>query len=600
MSYNIRLEKKEDYNIVENLVREAFWNVYRPGCYEHYVLHVLRDDDNFVKELDFVMEKDGKIIGQNVFMKTHIDTDDGNKLEVLTMGPICISPEYKRQGFGKILLDYSLKKAAELGFGVVLFEGNINFYKNCGFDYAKNFDIRYHDLPEGEDSSFFICRELIKGYLDNVKGEYQTPQAYYVSEEDVEKFDKNFPYKTKLKLPGQIFNIDEEENSCVYLDNAATTLYKPEVVIDAVTKAMRTQGNASRGAHGATLSASRMVYESRVKIAEFFNFDDPARVIFTSNSTEALNIAINGIVKNNDKVITTDTEHNSVLRPLYHLRNVRNIDLQFVNADKNGILDMKQFEQICDNKTKVVVVNHISNLTGNANDIKAISKIAHKVGAILIVDGSQSAGTRKVDLKELNIDVYCFTGHKSLFGPQGTGGLLIKDGIEIEPWKRGGSGVKTYEEEQPSEYPTRLEAGTLNSHGLAGLSSAIDYLNEVGIENIEKKEKELTKYFYNKVSKIDGIKIYGDFSTIDKELEDKNLEHSAIVSLNIKDYDSGEISDILSNDYNIATRSGAHCAPRLHIALGTKYQGAVRFSFSYMTTFEELDVVINALREIAK
>lgn len=386
-------------------------------------------------------------------------------------------------------------------------------------------------------------------------------------------------------------------SNMIYLDNGATTLYKPECVIDAVVNAMRTQGNASRGAHGATLSASRVVYDARVKIAKFFNFDKPSNVIFTCNSTEALNIAINGIVKNDNKVITTDTEHNSVLRPLYHLKKSRNIDLQFVNADKKGILDMSQFEKICDDKTKVVVVNHISNLTGNVNDIKTISKITHKVGAILIVDGSQSAGTRPVDMKELGIDVYCFTGHKSLLGPQGTGGLLVGDGIEIDAWKRGGSGVKTYEEEQPLEYPTRLEAGTLNSHGIAGLSAAIDYLNDVGVDNIEKKEKDLTEYFYNEVIKIDGVKVYGDFSWVGDGKP--TMQHAAIVSLNVKDYDSGEVSDALSNDYGIATRPGAHCAPRLHIALGTKHQGAVRFSFSYFTTKEELDAAINALKEIA-
>ncbi|MBP3201208.1 MAG: aminotransferase class V-fold PLP-dependent enzyme [Lachnospiraceae bacterium] len=382
----------------------------------------------------------------------------------------------------------------------------------------------------------------------------------------------------------------------IYLDNGATTLYKPDSVIDAVVNAMRTQGNASRGAHGATLSASRTVYDARVKIAKLFNFDTPSNVIFTCNSTEALNIAINGVIKSGDRVVSTDTEHNSVLRPLYHLQKVKNIDLQFVKADNSGLLNISDFEKLIDDKTKVVVVNHISNLTGNVNDIKRISEIVHNKNAILIVDGSQSAGTRNVDVKELGIDIYCFTGHKGLYGPQGTGGLLVKDGIEIDAWKRGGSGVKTYEEEQPHEYPTRLEAGTLNSHGIAGLSAAIDFLNETGVDNIEKKELELTKYFYNEVTKIDGIKVYGDFSWAGV---DTPLGHAAIVSLNVKDYDSGEVSDALSNDFGIATRPGAHCAPRLHIALGTKHQGAVRFSFSYFTTYEELDAAINALKEIA-
>ena len=202
----IRLEKKVEYREVEKLVRESFWNVYKPGCSEHYVLHVLRDDPAFVKELDFVMEKDGRLIGQNVFVRTVINADDGRDIGVLTMGPICIAPELKRKGYGKLLLDYSLEKAAEMGFGAVLFEGNIDFYGKSGFDYARKFGIRYHDLPEGADDSFFLCKELIPGYLDEVIGVYQTPQAYYVDDADVEEFDKNFPAKEKLKLPGQIFD----------------------------------------------------------------------------------------------------------------------------------------------------------------------------------------------------------------------------------------------------------------------------------------------------------------------------------------------------------------------------------------------------------
>jgi len=204
-NYIIRPEKQEDYREVENLIRESFWNIYRPGCSEHYVIHVLRNDPAFVQELDFVMEQDGKIIGQNMFMKTIINADDGRVIPVLTMGPICIIPELKHQGYGKALLDYCLDKAAELGFGAVLFEGNINFYSKCGFDYARNFNIRYHDLPEDADSSFFLCRELITSYLDGISGVYQTPAGYYVSDSDVEEFDKDFPPKEKLKLPGQIF-----------------------------------------------------------------------------------------------------------------------------------------------------------------------------------------------------------------------------------------------------------------------------------------------------------------------------------------------------------------------------------------------------------
>ena len=201
----IRPERKEDERAVEELIRESFWNVYRPGCSEHYVMHVLRDDPDFVKELDFVMEKDGRLIGQNIFMKAVINGDDGKDVPVLSMGPICIANDLKRKGYGKKLLDYSLEKAAEMGFGAVLFEGNIDFYGKSGFSYAREFGIRYHDLPEDADDSFFLCRELIPGYLDDVTGVYQTPKGYYVDDGDVEAFDRDFPPKEKLKLPGQIF-----------------------------------------------------------------------------------------------------------------------------------------------------------------------------------------------------------------------------------------------------------------------------------------------------------------------------------------------------------------------------------------------------------
>ena len=203
--YTIRHEEEKEYREVENLVREAFWNVYRPGCLEHYVLHQLRSDPAFVPELDFVMEKDGQLIGQNMFMRAVIKADDGRDIPIMTMGPICIAPEYKRKGYGKLLLDYSLEKAAELGAGALCFEGNIDFYGKSGFDYARKFGIRYHDLPEGADDSFFLCKELKPGYLDGITGEYAPPQGYLVDEAEVEAFDGAFPFKEKQKLPGQLF-----------------------------------------------------------------------------------------------------------------------------------------------------------------------------------------------------------------------------------------------------------------------------------------------------------------------------------------------------------------------------------------------------------
>ena len=200
----IRLERKEEYGEVETLVREAFWNVYRPGALEHYVLNQLRNDNAFVPELDFVLEKDGKIIGQNMFMRAVIKADDGRDISIMTMGPICIAPQYQKQGYGKILLDYSLEQAKQLGYGAVCFEGNINFYGKSGFTFAREFGIRYHGLPEGADDSFFLCKELIPGYLDGITGEYDPPQGYFVDETEAEQFDQQFPPKVKLKLPGQL------------------------------------------------------------------------------------------------------------------------------------------------------------------------------------------------------------------------------------------------------------------------------------------------------------------------------------------------------------------------------------------------------------
>lgn len=203
--YNIRLERKEEYREVEAFVREAFWNVYRPGCLEHYVLNQLRNDPDFVPELDFVMEKDRRIIGQNIFMRASIKADDGRDIPIMTMGPICIAPEFQRQGYGKILLDYSLEKAEKLGCGAVCFEGNIDFYGKSGFTFASQYGIRYHGLLEGEDASFFLCKELIPGYLSGITGEYTTPKGYLVDENKAIEFDKDFPYKERLKLPGQLF-----------------------------------------------------------------------------------------------------------------------------------------------------------------------------------------------------------------------------------------------------------------------------------------------------------------------------------------------------------------------------------------------------------
>lgn len=372
----------------------------------------------------------------------------------------------------------------------------------------------------------------------------------------------------------------------IYLDNAATTLRKPQAVIDAVVSAMRTFGNSGRSAHAGALDASRTIYACREKLAALFGCNRPDHVVFTANSTEALNIAITGLLEAGDHVISTDCEHNSVLRPLYRHGNV-----DFVPADQWGNVKLDDFTKLMKPNTKAIVCTHASNLTGNLSDIARIGQIAHENGLLFIVDASQTAGVFPIDMKKQYIDVLCFTGHKSLMAPQGTGGLCVREGVEIRPWKVGGTGVQTYLEIQPPQYPTRLEAGTLNGHGIAGLSAALDFIKGVGIDTIRTHEQALMCRFYEGVCRIDGVTVYGDFSAFDR---------APVVSLNVRDHDSAGVSDVLAEKYGIATRSGAHCAPRLHRALGTEKQGAVRFSFGYYNTDDEVDAAIAAVREIAK
>lgn len=376
----------------------------------------------------------------------------------------------------------------------------------------------------------------------------------------------------------------------IYLDNAATTLHKPPQVAEAVKEAILTAGNAARGAHGASMQASRTVFETRQKLARLLGCPQADHVVFTANSTMALNIAIQGILSPEDHAISTDLEHNSVLRPLYALQE-QGMGLDFVRADRQGNIRYEDFAPLFRPNTKAVVCTHASNLTGNMLDIARIAEIAHEHGALLIVDTSQTAGTVPIDMTALGVDVLCFTGHKGLMGPQGTGGLCIRPGVDIRPLLRGGSGIHSFDRHQPEAYPTRLEAGTLNSHGIAGLDAAADYLLEVGVEAIRQKEQALMRQFYEGVRHIDGVTIYGDFSP---------SQRAAIVALNIRDYDSAEIADVLSADYGIATRPGAHCAPRMHEALGTVQQGAVRFSFSVFNTEEEIDAAIAAVTELAQ
>ena len=376
----------------------------------------------------------------------------------------------------------------------------------------------------------------------------------------------------------------------IYMDNAATTMRKPQQVIDAVVEAMNSMGNAGRGAHEASLDASRIIFDTRDKLCQLFHGTDPKQIAFTCNSTEALNIAIKGVIEPDDHVITTVLEHNSVLRPLYELQD-KGVRLSFVSSDREGKIDYEDFERLICPQTKAIVCTNGSNLTGNYVDIARIGKIAKEYGVLFIVDASQTAGVFPIDVQEMNIDILCFTGHKGLLGPQGTGGLYVREGLDVRPIKSGGSGVQTYLKRHPAEMPTALEAGTLNGHGIAGLNAAVTYLLETGIDTIRVQEQELMRQFYLGVKDVPGVKIYGDFS---------DFNRCAIVTLNIGDYDSSEVSDELLMEYGISTRPGAHCAPLMHEALGTKEQGAVRFSFSHYNTKEEIETAIRAIQELAE
>lgn len=373
----------------------------------------------------------------------------------------------------------------------------------------------------------------------------------------------------------------------IYLDNAATTLVKPSCVIEAVASAMRSMGNCGRGVHEGALGAARIIFDARQKLAQFFGCGRSDRVVFTCNATEALNIALNGLFSPGDHVISTDLEHNSVLRPLYRLEQF-GIHADFVPASRQGTLHLADFEALIGPKTRAIVCTHASNLTGNLLDIEKIGKLAHDHGLLFVVDASQTAGARPIHMGRMNIDVLAFTGHKAMLGPQGTGGLCVAEGVEIRPWKVGGTGVQSHLTSQPMQMPTRLEAGTLNGHGIAGLSAAVDYLNEVGLPNIQKRERDLMRQFYEGVKDLVGVTVYGDFTG----------DRAPIVALNLRDYDSSAVADELAQSYGIATRAGAHCAPRLHHALGTDEQGAVRFSFGWHNTPQEVDAAIGAVKEL--
>lgn len=378
----------------------------------------------------------------------------------------------------------------------------------------------------------------------------------------------------------------------IYLDNAATSFHRPPEVGETVLWAMGHLGNDSRGTHGAALESGRVIYETRELLAELFGAAGPEQVAFTSNATEALNTAIKGILRPGDRAVTTVLEHNSVLRPLYEMEKM-GVELAVVGTEAEtgqsirGRLDYAALEREITPGTRAVIVTHASNLTGNLTDIRRIGGMCRRAGALFIVDASQTAGIFPIDMERDCIDVLCFTGHKSLMGPQGTGGICVRKGLGIRPLKSGGSGILTFSKTHPSVMPAALEAGTLNGHGIAGLGAAVRWLKEQGADRLRAREQELAGRFYGLVREIPDVRIYGDFSA---------PERAAIVSLNLDGEDSARVSDWLAWEHGIYTRAGGHCAPLMHGALGTREQGAVRFSFSHFNTDEEVETAAAALR----
>ena len=376
----------------------------------------------------------------------------------------------------------------------------------------------------------------------------------------------------------------------IYLDSSATSFLKPPQVAEAVFRSFNTIGNAGRGAHAPTLNASRLIYDTREKLAALFCTPDPSRIAFTCNATEALNIAIHGAIHPGEHVITTACEHNSVLRPLY-LKEKEGTELTIIPADKKGRIRYDLLESSVKSNTSAIVLTHASNLSGNVTDLAFVSNFAKKHGLLLIVDASQTAGSLPINVVKMGIDILCFTGHKGLFGPQGTGGLYVREGLTLSPLKSGGSGIHSFDRQHPTDMPTALEAGTLNGHGIAGLNAGLDYILSTGVKNIHAKEISLARRFVNGISDISDLKLYGD---IDAPLR------TPIISLNIGNMSSASVSDILWEDYEICVRAGAHCAPLMHKTFGTEKQGAVRFSFSCFNTEAEIDTAIQAMHEIAE
>ena len=377
----------------------------------------------------------------------------------------------------------------------------------------------------------------------------------------------------------------------IYLDNAATSLHKPETVADAVYKVLvsGSVGNAARGSNEASLQALRLAVETRSRLGELFGYPHPNQVAFSMNATDSLNMAIQGLFEPGDHVITTQMEHNSVLRPLSR-KEKEGVELTIVPCDERGRLCLDVLQGSIRPDTKALVCTHASNLTGNVNDLEKLGSLCHENGTLFVVDAAQSAGLLPIDMERMQIDVLCFSGHKGLLGPQGMGGICVREGVKLKPFRVGGTGIRTFDKEQPDEMPTLLEAGTLNMPGIAGLLAGVEYVLEKGTDAIFRQADAYARAFYEGVRNLPGIQVYGDFEA---------ALRTPVVTLNLKDYDSAAVADELMQRFDIAVRSGGHCAPLMHKALKTGKQGAVRFSFSHFNTMEEVQEAVKAMRILA-
>ena len=379
----------------------------------------------------------------------------------------------------------------------------------------------------------------------------------------------------------------------IYLDNAATTMRNPQEVVDAVAAALGSVGNAGRGASAGALDAGRVVLRCREAVAALLGCPRADHVCFSANATTALNAALSGLVGPGERVVTTVLEHNSVLRPLARLADERGVEVAYAGCDAHGFLDMDELERLICPGTRLVAVTHGSNVTGNLVDVARVAKMAHAVGALVLVDASQTAGSVPLDMAAMGLDVVCFTGHKGLMGPQGTGGMAVAEGVDVRPWAEGGSGVHSFERRHPLEWPTRLEAGTLNAHGLAGLAAGIAFIEKNGgPAAVGAREHALARRLYEGVGGVPGVMVYGGWAVSPERC-------GSIVAFNVDGLDSAEVADALSAGWGIACRAGAHCAPLMHRALGTERQGIVRLSCGWLNIEEEIDAAVAAIRDIA-